>query len=107
MIRVLEYADNSGWLIECPACGNYHKFSPDRWAFNGDLERPTFSPSMLIKTGPMPGGTQWAGKILVCHSFVRDGRIEFLSDCTHSMAGQTVDLPAQDEVLQRSMNAHG
>lgn len=29
----------------------------------------------------------------VCHSFVTDGRIQFLSDCTHSLAGQTVDLP--------------
>jgi hypothetical protein len=29
----------------------------------------------------------------LCHSFVRDGRIEFLSDCTHSLAGQTVELP--------------
>ena len=28
-----------------------------------------------------------------CHSFVREGRIEFLSDCTHALAGQTVELP--------------
>jgi hypothetical protein len=29
----------------------------------------------------------------VCHSFVVDGRMQFLSDCTHVMAGQTVDIP--------------
>ncbi len=29
----------------------------------------------------------------VCHTFVTDGRIQFLGDCTHVMAGQTVDLP--------------
>ena len=29
----------------------------------------------------------------VCHSFVTDGRIQFLADCTHALAGQTVDLP--------------
>jgi len=29
----------------------------------------------------------------VCHSFVTDGRIQFLGDCTHNLAGQTVDLP--------------
>jgi hypothetical protein len=28
----------------------------------------------------------------VCHSFVTDGKIQYLSDCTHAMAGQTVDL---------------
>lgn len=30
---------------------------------------------------------------VVCHSFVTAGRIEFLPDCTHALAGQTVDLP--------------
>ena len=38
-------------------------------------------------TGTMPDGTK------VCHSFIRDGRIQFLGDCTHHLAGQTVDLP--------------
>lgn len=28
----------------------------------------------------------------VCHSFVTDGKIQFLSDCTHDLAGQTVDM---------------
>ena len=28
----------------------------------------------------------------VCHSFVREGKIEFLGDCTHALKGQTVDL---------------
>ena len=27
-----------------------------------------------------------------CHSFVTDGKIRFLNDCTHEMAGETVDL---------------
>jgi hypothetical protein len=29
----------------------------------------------------------------VCHSFVTDGRIQFLTDSNHALAGQTVDLP--------------
>jgi hypothetical protein len=32
----------------------------------------------------------------VCHSFVTDGRIQFLTDCTHAFAGRTVDLPEWD-----------
>jgi len=28
----------------------------------------------------------------ICHSFITDGKIQFLSDCTHHLAGQTVDL---------------
>lgn len=58
------------------------------WDFNGDFERPTFSPSMLARCTLGP-----EKRPHVCHSFVRDGRIEYLSDCTHAMAGQTVELP--------------
>lgn len=29
----------------------------------------------------------------VCHSFIKDGKIQFLGDCTHALANQTVDLP--------------
>ena len=28
-----------------------------------------------------------------CHSYVKDGQIQFLNDCSHVLAGQTVDLP--------------
>jgi hypothetical protein len=92
-----------GYLVGCPACcadkrGCAHMFSvrmgdgSPGWDFNGDLENPTFSPSMLARSDygeeRMPH---------VCHSFVRDGRIQYLSDCTHSMAGQTVDLPDLEE----------
>jgi hypothetical protein len=62
------------------------------WGFNGDLDQPTFTPSVLGRWD------EWQGdgippKQHICHSFVRDGRIEFLTDCTHSLAGQTVELP--------------
>jgi hypothetical protein len=46
------------------------------------MEAPTFEPSILVE-----------GARSRCHSFVREGRIKFLSDCTHELAGQTVDLP--------------
>jgi len=58
-----------------------HCFSTNVHGFNGDMDRPTLTPSLLCK-----------GQASVCHSFVRDGRIEFLSDCTHPLANQTVDL---------------
>lgn len=81
-------------MIFCPACKHGHMFASRgnpfsngaSWDFNGDLERPTFAPSMLIKYQLRPG------EDYVCHSFVREGRIEFLSDCTHALAGQTVEL---------------
>jgi hypothetical protein len=30
----------------------------------------------------------------VCHVFIKAGMIQFLGDCTHALAGQTVPIPA-------------
>ncbi len=89
----------TGFLIFCPGCNTGHLFStlPDRkpcWTFNGDQDRPTFSPSMLVRVNdPSHKNYQKHAASSVCHSFVRNGKIEFLNDCTHPLKGQTVDLP--------------
>jgi hypothetical protein len=57
------------------------------WSWNGDTESPTLKPSILTRAD---FGENREPK--VCHSFVNDGKIQFLSDCTHEFAGQTVDL---------------
>ncbi|MBB5885453.1 hypothetical protein DYQ93_11510 [Xanthomonas sp. LMG 8992] len=94
-----------GVMIDCPGCvAGAHMLPTDwcpddrvrsphytgkaQWGFNGDLTRPTLSPSILSTYHWGPERTQ-----VVCHSFVRDGQIQFLGDCTHALAGQTVDLP--------------
>jgi len=73
------------------------------WQFNGDYDKPTFSPSVLVTyehwvppatPENLNPGPQTKVKD-ICHSFVRDGQIQFLSDCTHSLAGQTVPLEAR------------
>lgn len=88
-----------------------------RWRFNGNLEQPVFTPSMNIRVN-MPGmnGHQADVAGSVCHYFVLDGAsidsakrrglpsmpavvdrtrsyIQFLSDSTHALRGQTVLLP--------------
>lgn len=70
----------------CPGCGHIHFINiiPNNhpcWNFNGDLECSTFSPSILV-TG-----------LRTCHSFIRNGYIEYLTDCTHKFAGKAIDLP--------------
>ena len=74
----------------CPGCGLEHLvWTTTRndnqaiWSFNGNLKRPTFAPSILVRFG----------QERVCHSFVTDGKIQYLQDCTHEIAGTTVDLP--------------
>lgn len=91
-------------LIHCPACGMAHKFDK-RWTYNGNPEKPTFRASMLVKwyrmddfksvtdgTAKLGPDGRYPGKDIICHSFVTDGRIQYLNDCTHEMAGKTVDL---------------
>lgn len=79
----------------CPGCNDAHQVvveSPTGWGFNGDLEYPTFTPSVLVRYGHLPDGGPM-GTDPICHSFVTDGRIQFLGDCTHALAGQNVALP--------------
>jgi hypothetical protein len=83
------------WFL-CPGCGSQHAVrvkgnTPPVWSWNGSLEAPTFTPSLLAQ------GSDRKGNAYVCHSFVTDGRIQFLGDCTHDKAGQTIDLPDMKE----------
>lgn len=97
-----EHAD-AGWLHWCPACNEAHMIAVEhansngaKWTFDGNMEAPTFAPSVLIKIGPFPTvpvGRPDAGMTKVCHYFIRQGNIEFCSDCTHELAGKTVPLP--------------
>lgn len=75
------------YVFHCPGCKYGHPFEVEApngegWAWNGSLDKPTFKPSLLVAKGTP---TQ-------CHSFVTDGRIQFLADSHHELAGQTVDL---------------
>lgn len=76
-----------GLSFHCPGCGFGHIFTTD-WTFNGDMEKPTFSPS-LLNYNPRD-------KSYRCHLFVRDGRIEFCGDCSHSLAGKTVEMEDEE-----------
>jgi hypothetical protein len=81
---------DGGIAILCPACKYCHVLNVERdggsrWSWNDDLERPTFSPSLLVRR--RRGGPE------ICHSFIRGGRIEYCADSTHALAGLTVDLP--------------
>lgn len=194
MARAKPYSNSQGeqvgYTIHCPACDCRHAlpvYRPHReggptWKFDGNIQRPTFTPSLLlyepgwvgipverwmplhrveeevrdddVKVGhriPFAildeatahsnhrqtlatlrerGGMTWREfadlvektrdihrdreaakalvlahakkhldslpRIVICHSFIRDDSIEYLSDCRHAMKGQTVDLPEID-----------
>ncbi len=80
-------------LFHCPACESTHAYwlaHPEGrkgpiWEFDGDMEHPSFTPSLRIRGRNAEGDT-------CCHLFVRAGQIEYCSDCTHTMAGKTVPM---------------
>lgn len=82
---------DSGYAIYCPGCEEHHVIYKT-WQFNGNFDKPTFFPSLLAK-----GYSERYNRDYVCHSFVTDGQIQFLSDCTHELAGQTVPLPDAED----------
>lgn len=87
----------TGYGHYCPGCKRLHIFTTSsahanhNWFFDGDVERPTFNPSMLIHGLDEPA--MRAKGYVRCHYFLHDGVIKFLGDCDHEMANQTVELP--------------
>jgi hypothetical protein len=76
----------------CPGCKTHHSVWTEHegydhpiWEYNGNVNSPTVHPSILV-THPVGGVND------ICHSFIRDGRIEYLTDCTHELAGKTIIL---------------
>ena len=71
----------------CPGCKGLHRVNVNepnsatgaKWKWNGDMQNPTFEPSINV--------------VGVCHSFVRNGTIQFLGDCKHELANKSVPLP--------------
>lgn len=97
-VEVQQFAEGGRTILYfvCPGCKSGHGPTIDRgnrdpncalWTWNGNADRPTLAPSLVYRVDFSDGRPS-----KVCHSFIREGRIEFLSDCTHALAGQTVDL---------------
>lgn len=91
--QVTNLQKNIDVIFHCPGCKILHQVwvspkpddQPNRptWTFNGDMINPTIHPSLLVRNGNKR----------VCHSFIKNGMIQFLNDCTHKLSGQTVQIP--------------
>jgi hypothetical protein len=87
-VKIIEHPSESGnslaltHLFICPGCKHpMHGFritGPEpKWSWNGNFDNPT------VETR--------------CHLFIRNGKIQFLGDCTHELAGKTVDMVEFDD----------
>jgi hypothetical protein len=87
----------------CPGCGELHLI-PNTWTFDGNIEVPTFNPSVKItgKKAVVVDG-EWTGEWerdaagntidYCCHYFLHAGKLQFCGDSSHKLSGEIVDLP--------------
>ena len=101
-MSVLHKANERTVFFWCPGCDEAHQviiLGDKAWGFNNDYDKPTFTPSYLTWADPNPKAEPEHdpdGKYrngFRCHSFINDGMIQYLDDCTHALANQTVVLP--------------
>lgn len=94
MSTVVKELEDKHLMFFCPACECGHMIrhgeNGSGWQWNKDINKPTFTPSIFVNKDRNNPNTP------ACHSFVTDGNIQYLSDCSHKMAGQTVPLPTWD-----------
>ena len=96
VMKVTEVSDVKGlYLFDCPGCKCSHYINTNPingavWEFNFDMEKPTVSPSILVNSG------SFDKRMPQCHSFIHEGKIQYLNNCTHELAGQTIELPDFD-----------
>lgn len=55
------------------------------WTWNGSVDAPTLRPSVLTEGYS-------SGQPFRCHSWVNDGKVQFLDDCSHELRNTTVEL---------------
>lgn len=91
--------DIIGYNHWCLGCNGSHSIWTKQknsrgatWTFDGNFEKPTFSPSIKITyNGKDAGIDGWPHTC--CHYFIEAGKIRYLNDCTHNFAGKLIDLP--------------
>ena len=102
----------------CQGCNTPHIVivsGPGAWGWNGDVERPVFTPSVLV-TGVkqltneqhktyLRDGTLPAAEPMRCQAFVgcngaQPGEVIFLGDCTHELANQVHPFPDLPEYMR-------
>jgi hypothetical protein len=97
-------------MFVCPGCAsvgdkstglhilpvNTNDKSPS-WNFDGNLEAPTLTPSILTGRGTSE----------ICHSFLRGGVFNFLTDSTHPLSGQQVPIPDLPDWVTQEQTTQG
>lgn len=89
---IMPVSNNPGrFVFYCPGCNANHLISTvpiknkPYHVLTGTFSKPTIRASILSNPNNEPDAPR-------CHSYVTRGKIEFLRDCAHQLAGKTVKL---------------
>ncbi len=96
MSEVRVVVDGGYWRMKSPGSKWGCLLVPrDRgWTFNGNIERPTFSPSVKETATFHANGHDYP----YCNHFIiTDGVVNYCQDCTHESAGKSYELPVFTE----------
>ena len=101
---IRETEEKETYEFWCPGCNRHHFAKKSIW--NIDLKTNTLHPSYLIQG--VNSSDEWetdknddfifengrakGSHDTRCHSFVRNGTIQYLTDCTHKLSGKTVPM---------------
>lgn len=98
----------------CPGCRGMHVIPLDKswgpnsgpWTWNGDALAPSFSPSVncnargraaivaeMRASGQLGAEEDASWVDGRCHAIISGGVIQFMADCEHPLAGQSVPIP--------------
>jgi hypothetical protein len=82
----------------CPGCKHQHTYSikdnGEGWSFNGNIDSPSFTPSLLNRSFTKnPDTGSYDVEKDRCHLFITNGKIVYCGDCHHEYAGKIVELP--------------
>ena len=96
----MKITDKGVLLFWCEGCLSHHGVNVEtpnsltgaKWTWNNNLDKPTISPSILVHPTEIISRHGHLMLTPKCHSFIRDGMIEYLPDCTHHLAGKTIPL---------------
>lgn len=100
-MRVKHNGSQGTYTFYCPGCHAYHALNVDKprgdnnaqWEFDGDMDAPTFSPDIDLRSGKYCQPTYPKDDGVLCYSRISRGYIQYSSRCTHYLAGKTVALP--------------
>jgi hypothetical protein len=92
IMKLLDKMSDGKYIFYCPGCGCNHWFTIPRWTFNNNFDAPTVAPSIILSPQDLSSR---------CHLRIVSGKIEYLTDSFHFLAGIIIDMIDLEEMEEK------